>query len=67
MYKRQLQSYVKTEMASFEESLVKRFRKAKSMGELPRDFNEEISAQIIFTYLQGYYRVVQVLKTREHA
>ena len=62
---RQLESYVKTEMALFEESLVKRLEESKKTGELPADFQAELCAQILFTYLQGYFRVVQVLKPRE--
>ena len=65
MDERQLHGYVKNEMALFEQSLVQRLQEAKRAGELPPDFQAELSAQIIFTYLQGYFRVVQVLKPRE--
>jgi hypothetical protein len=33
--------------------------------EWPSSFQTDISAQIIFTFLQGYFRVVKVLKPRE--
>jgi TetR/AcrR family transcriptional repressor of nem operon len=60
-----LESYVKTEMAFFEESFRKRLEEAKNAGELPPDFKADMAAQILFTYLQGYWRVVNVLKPRE--
>jgi hypothetical protein len=52
-------------MKSFEERISARLEKAKSTGELPPNFQAGISAQIIFTFLQGYFRVVKVLKPRE--
>lgn len=61
----ELRSYVKTGMAHFEESFVTRLKAAKKSGELPPDFPAEAAAQIIFTYLQGFFRVVQVLKNRD--
>ncbi|HEX4646962.1 MAG TPA: TetR/AcrR family transcriptional regulator [Verrucomicrobiae bacterium] len=61
----ELRSYVKTGMALFEESFVTRLNAAKKTGELPPDFPAEAAAQIIFTYLQGFFRVVQVLKNRD--
>ncbi len=60
-----LESYVKTEMAFFEESYTTRLEEAKNAGELPPDFKADMAAQILFTYLQGYWRVVNVLKPRE--
>ncbi|HTL59910.1 MAG TPA: TetR/AcrR family transcriptional regulator [Candidatus Limnocylindrales bacterium] len=60
-----LASYVKSGMTMFEASLSGRLEKAKKAGELPANFQAEISAQIIFTFLQGYFRVVKVLKPRE--
>jgi TetR/AcrR family transcriptional regulator, transcriptional repressor for nem operon len=60
-----LGSRVKSEMKLFEECLVARLERAKRAGELSADFQVEISAQIIFTFLQGYFRVVKVLKSRE--
>lgn len=56
---------VKAGMKSFEEQIAARLERAKREGELPSTFQTEISAQIIFTFLQGYYRVVKVLKPRE--
>jgi TetR/AcrR family transcriptional repressor of nem operon len=56
---------VKSGMKMFEDCISKRLEKAKRDGELPRDFKAEISGQLIFTFLQGYFRVVKVLKPRE--
>jgi TetR/AcrR family transcriptional repressor of nem operon len=60
-----LAASVKLGMKSFEGCLATRLERAKSGGELPSDFQSEIAAQIIFTFLQGYFRVVKVLKPRE--
>lgn len=61
----ELEAYVKTGLALFEEKFVARFKEAKKTGELPPDFQPEVAAQILFTYLQGFFRVVKVLKSRE--
>ncbi len=61
----ELESYVKKGMMQFQECFAARLKEGKRVGELPANFRAEVSAQIIFTYLQGYFRVVQVLKTRE--
>ena len=61
----ELGASVKSGMEIFEERVAARLEKAKSAGELPASFQPAISAQIIFTFLQGYFRVVKVLKTRE--
>jgi TetR/AcrR family transcriptional repressor of nem operon len=55
---------VKSGMQCFEQRLAERLRKATQIGELAQDFPADISAQIIFTFLQGYFRVVNVLKPR---
>jgi len=60
-----LASSVKSGMKLFEERLLAPLEKAKAAGELPATFQAEISAQIIFPFLQGYFRVVKVLKPRE--
>ena len=61
----ELGASVKSGMRLFEERISARLERAKSDGELPPSFQTEISAQIIFTFLQGYFRVVKVLKPRE--
>lgn len=60
-----LSGSVKSGMKLFVDSLSARLERAKKAGELPSDFQVEISAQIIFTFLQGYFRVVKVLKPRD--
>jgi TetR/AcrR family transcriptional repressor of nem operon len=57
--------YVKEQMAGFEECFSRRLAQAKKLGELEADFAVEVTAQIIVTYLQGFFRVVRVLKNRE--
>jgi len=55
----------KSGMRLFEGRISARLEKAKHEGELPSSFQADISAQIIFTFLQGYFRVVKVLRPRE--
>ena len=62
---KQLESYITGELVKFQQSLSARLERAKGTGELPGDFQPEISAQILFTFMQGYFRVVRVLKSRE--
>src|SRR5262245_9440043 len=62
---KELEGYVRREMANFQESLASRFEKAKKTGELGSEFDAEPAARILFTYLQGYFRVVKALKSRE--
>ncbi len=61
----ELGASVKSGMKLFEERISARLERAKGDGELPPGFQADISAQIIFTFLQGYFRVVKVLKPRE--
>ena len=61
----ELGASVKSGMRLFEERISARLERAKGEGELPSSFQTDISAQIIFTFLQGYFRVVKVLKPRE--
>jgi TetR/AcrR family transcriptional regulator, transcriptional repressor for nem operon len=60
-----LDDYVKEQMGGFEEVFVERLRQAKRSGELPPDFPAEVTAAVIVTYLQGFFRVIRVLKNRE--
>ena len=60
-----LASSVKSGMKLFEERLSARLEKAKAAGELPSTFQPDISGQILFTFLQGYFRVIKVLKPRQ--
>jgi TetR/AcrR family transcriptional repressor of nem operon len=63
MGERKLRPYVKSQMTSLQMSFSDRLEAAKKAGELPAGFSSEMSAKIIFTYLQGYFRVVKVLKS----
>jgi len=56
--------YVLGEMRLFEKVLAGRLAAARKSGELPGDFKPEVAAQVIVTYLQGFFRVVRVLKDR---
>jgi TetR/AcrR family transcriptional repressor of nem operon len=60
-----LEVYVKQQMAGFEDAFAERLRQAKQSGELPPDFQAEVTAEVIVTYLQGFFRVIRVLKNRE--
>ena len=60
-----LDRYVTEQMRGFEQLFVKRLRHAKVAGELPGNFGEQVAAEILVTYLQGFFRVVQVLKNRK--
>jgi TetR/AcrR family transcriptional regulator, transcriptional repressor for nem operon len=61
----EMAAYVKMSLALFDQLLIARFNAAKESKELPPDFQAEIVAQIISTYLQGFFRVMQVVKDRE--
>jgi TetR/AcrR family transcriptional repressor of nem operon len=60
-----LAAYVKMSMEMFDHLLFARLNAAKESKELPADFQAEVVAQIISTYLQGFFRVMQVAKDRE--
>jgi TetR/AcrR family transcriptional repressor of nem operon len=60
-----LRPYVTSGMDLFEKHFVLRLQKAKKERELPADFPAETAAQIVITYLQGFFRVVHVLKNRQ--
>jgi TetR/AcrR family transcriptional regulator, transcriptional repressor for nem operon len=60
----ELKQYVVNEMAIFQGCFSKRLKAAKELGELPADFNAEVAAQVIVTYLQGLFRVISVVTSR---
>jgi hypothetical protein len=60
-----LAAYVKVSMEMFDHLLVARLNAAKESKELPDDFQAEVVARIISTYLQGFFRVMQVTKDRD--
>ena len=53
---RDLKKFIETDMAAFVGAFLDRLKSAKDTGELPPQFDAEVVAQIIATYLQGLYR-----------
>jgi len=53
---RDLQKFIQTGMAAFVGAFSERLKSAKDAGELPSQFEVEVVANIIATYLQGLYR-----------
>jgi TetR/AcrR family transcriptional repressor of nem operon len=53
---RDLQKFIQTGMAAFVGAFSDRLKSAKDAGELPPQFEVEVVANIIATYLQGLYR-----------
>lgn len=60
-----LEPYISAQMKSFEALFIERLELAKKSGELPRTFASQLTSEIILTWLQGFFRVVQVLKNRK--
>ena len=60
---RDLQRSVVRDMKAFSGQFVERLASAKQSGELPQDFNAEVTAQVLVTYLQGLFRVIRVLQS----
>jgi TetR/AcrR family transcriptional regulator, transcriptional repressor for nem operon len=63
---RDLRKHVLDEMRTMQEMLFQRLQQAKAAGELPAAFDAAVAAEVVVTYLQGFYRVVRVLHDREH-
>ena len=63
---RGLRKYVLDEMRAMQKMLLQRLEQAKAAGELPAAFEPATAAEVIVTYLQGFYRVVRVLHDRKH-
>jgi TetR/AcrR family transcriptional repressor of nem operon len=61
---RDLNQYVLGEMGAFSDRFIERLKSAIQAGELPRDFNAEVAAQVVVTYVQGLFRVIRVLQNR---
>ena len=61
---RELSRQVRRDMEAFLGAFVRRLRSAREKGELPADFDVEVTAQLILTYLQGMFRVIRVLQNR---
>jgi TetR/AcrR family transcriptional repressor of nem operon len=61
---RELERCVLSDMKAFFNVFKERLEGAKQSKELPEDFNVEVAAQVIVTYLQGLFRVIRVLQNR---
>lgn len=62
---RDLKRYVVREMSGLRAALVARLEAGQKSGEIARSVRPEVAAQVIVTYLQGFYRVVRVLNDRK--
>lgn len=61
---RELKRYVLQGMAAFFDCFRDRLESAKRSGELPANFDPEVTAQVLVTYLQGLFQVIRVLQDR---
>jgi TetR/AcrR family transcriptional repressor of nem operon len=61
---RELKRYVLDEMTAFAGRFAGRLESAQKTGELAKDLDTEVAAQVLFTYLQGLFRVIRVLQDR---
>jgi TetR/AcrR family transcriptional regulator, transcriptional repressor for nem operon len=61
---RDLNQYVVSGMTAFSDRFRERLKSAKESGELPKELNEDVAAQVLLTYLQGLFRVIRVLQSR---
>jgi TetR/AcrR family transcriptional repressor of nem operon len=61
---RELERCVLSDMKAFFNVFKERLEGAKQSKELPEDFNVEVAAHVIVTYLQGLFRVIRVLQNR---
>lgn len=60
----ELQEYVLAGMALFETAFIERLERARAAGEIPPDLDIHAAAGVIVTYVQGFFRVIRVLKSR---
>jgi len=63
---RTLERYVVAELQAFTRCFTERMESAKESGELPQDFNSDVAAEVLATYLQGLFRVIRTLHDRAH-
>ena len=64
LVERDLERYVVGEMQTFVGVFIERLEADKKAGGLPKDFQVEVAAQVLLTYLQGLFRVIRVLVDR---
>jgi TetR/AcrR family transcriptional repressor of nem operon len=65
LMERELNRYVVQEMQAFMQVFIERLEADKLAGTLPKDFQVEVAAQVLLTYLQGLFRVIRVLVDRK--
>lgn len=58
-----LRKYITEGFEYFEKIFMDRFEKAKSQGELPKQFKSHLAAEVVVTFLQGLFRVSLATKT----
>ena len=64
LQERELRKPVQADLKAFDSAFIERLRAAKQKRELPGNFDVEVTAQVIGTYLQGLFRVIGVLQSR---
>jgi TetR/AcrR family transcriptional regulator, transcriptional repressor for nem operon len=60
----ELASTVLHDMEDFGGAFRRRLQEARQSGELSRDFDSDLAANVIVTFLMGLFRVIRVLKGR---
>lgn len=61
---RELGRTVLSDMKDFTAAFQERLESAKRAGELPKDFDAAVAAQLLVTFLLGLFRVIRVLQDR---
>jgi TetR/AcrR family transcriptional repressor of nem operon len=61
---RDLRRYILGEMQSLEAALAARLAASRDSGELPADFDPQVAASVLVTFVQGLFRVIRTLKSR---
>jgi TetR/AcrR family transcriptional repressor of nem operon len=61
-----LKKHVLADMQEMQDVLRRRLQQGRDAGELSNTFDSAVAAEIIVTYLQGFFRVARVLHDRQH-
>jgi TetR/AcrR family transcriptional regulator, transcriptional repressor for nem operon len=61
---RELRRTVLSDMKDFSAAFKKHLESAKQAGELPKNFDATVGAQVLVTFLLGLFRVIRVLQNR---
>jgi TetR/AcrR family transcriptional repressor of nem operon len=62
---RELSRYVVQEMNTFSQAFIRRLEAARDSGELPENFEVKVAVDVAVTYLQGLFRTIRVLHSRQ--